>query len=78
MSAEGTGRGELTQLVPYHILRNVNRNELVPVVNGDRVTDEIGRNHRSPGPSLYHGFLIRFVHGENLLLKFHAYERAFF
>ena len=45
MTSEDTGRSELAQLVAHHVLSHVDRDELVAIVDGDRLTDEIRRNH---------------------------------
>ena len=45
MATEGTSRGKFTQLVPYHVLCYIDRDKLIPVVDGDRLTNEVRRNH---------------------------------
>ena len=45
MTFECAGRGELSELVPDHLLRNVNRDKLVSVMDGDRVADEVRGDH---------------------------------
>ena len=45
MTLECAGRGKLTQLVAYHVLSDINRNELVSVMNCDRMAYEVRRNH---------------------------------
>src|SRR5437870_631557 len=44
---ERAGRGEFSQLVTHHVFRHVDRNELLAVVDRDRVTDEFGQNRRA-------------------------------
>ena len=46
MTSEDSGRGELAQLVANHVLGHIHRDELVAIVNGDGLSDEIRRNHR--------------------------------
>ena len=45
MATEGTCRGKLTQLVSYHVLCYIHRDKLVPVVDGDRLSNEVRRYH---------------------------------
>ena len=48
MAAEDAGGSKFAQFVAYHVLGNVNRDELVAVVDSDGLTYKIGRNHRCP------------------------------
>ena len=50
MTTEGTGGRELSELVADHVLRDEDRDELVPVVNGNRMTDEVRADHRGASP----------------------------
>ena len=45
MASECPCRSELTKLVTYHILSNINRNKLVSIMNCDGVAYEVRRNH---------------------------------
>ena len=45
MTSEDSSRSELAQLVAHHILSHVDWDELVAIVDGNRLTDEIRRNH---------------------------------
>ena len=45
MATETTCRGELTELVSYHVLSNVNRDEFISIVNCNCMSHEIGGNH---------------------------------
>ena len=45
MTSESAGRGEFAELVTDHLFGDVNRNELVSVVNGDGMADEVRRDH---------------------------------
>ena len=69
MATELASRSELSQLMSNHILCNVNRNKLISVVNGNRMTYEIRRNHRSARPSLDHVLLTAFIHSDDFLLE---------
>ena len=45
MTAEGAGRGKLTQLMTNHVLGNVNRYEFVSVMHCQGVTHKVGGNN---------------------------------
>ena len=45
MASECSCRSELAELVAYHVLRNVNRNKLVSIMNCDSVTHKVRRDH---------------------------------
>src|SRR5207247_6364536 len=51
---ECAGHRELTQPVTDHVLRDVDRNELLAVVDGERVADELRRDRRAARPRLQH------------------------
>src|SRR5438876_144883 len=51
---ERAGHRELTQPVTDHVLRDVDRDELLAVVNGERVADELRRDRRAARPRLQH------------------------
>ena len=63
MAFEGTRRSEFPELVTDHVLRDVDRNKLGAVVDGDRVADEVRGNHAGAGPGLddffLHGALVQ-------------------
>src|SRR5512137_580081 len=54
VTAEDPGRHELAELVTDHVLGDVDRDELVAVVDGQRVADELGQHRRAPRPGLEH------------------------
>src|SRR5204863_3693759 len=62
VAAEETCRRELAELVSNHVLRHVNRDELVAVVDREGVTDEIGDDRACPRPRLDHALLVPVVH----------------
>ena len=62
MRAERARRRELSQLVPYHILSNVDRNELVAIMHSKRVSDKVWRNRRPPRPSAHNLLVTRLIH----------------
>ena len=45
MAFECSCRRELTKLVAYHVLSNINRNKLISIMNCDGVTYKVRRNH---------------------------------
>src|SRR3990172_9332447 len=52
VAPEGAGGGELPQLVAHHVLRDVDRDELLPVVHGQSVPHELRGDGRAAGPRL--------------------------
>ena len=70
MTSKVAGRGELAELVTDHLLGDVHRDELVPVVNGDRMADKVRRDHAGTGPGLDHFLLLAtIIHSKNSLLQ---------
>src|SRR5207249_336025 len=51
---ERAGHRKFTEPVAHHVLGHVHGDELLAVVDGDRVADELGRDRRAPGPGLQH------------------------
>src|SRR3989454_850010 len=76
VAAEQARMRELAELVPHHVLRHVDRNELVAVVHGERVPDEVGRNGAAPRPGLEDLLLILVVQGRELLEQRRLHIRA--
>jgi len=62
MTPKGPGRGEFSQPMAHHILGDENGYELFPVVNGQRVTHQLGNDGRCSRPGLHHPFLVREIH----------------
>ena len=52
MTTEGTRGRELSELVTYHVFGDEDGDELIPVVYGNRMTDEVRADHRGASPSL--------------------------
>ncbi|CDZ89172.1 conserved hypothetical protein [Rhodococcus ruber] len=52
VALERTGRRELAELVADHRLRDEHRHVLATVVDGERVTDEVGQNGGTARPGL--------------------------
>src|SRR5215471_12437843 len=72
-----TGRRKFAQLVSYHVLLYVHRNELLSVVYGDRVSHHVRYYRRAPRPGLVDAFLIRLIHSGDRLLQVNVQERPF-
>src|SRR5882672_4395583 len=56
------GVGELAETVADHVLGHVDRDVLLAVVHGDRVTDERRKDDRRPRPGLDDLLLVALVH----------------
>lgn len=70
MAFECSGRREFAELVAYHILSNVNRNELVSIMNGDSMANKVRGDHTGAGPGLYDLLLLAtIIHSKNSLLQ---------
>ena len=70
MASESTRRREFSELVTHHVLRNVNRNELVSIMNCDSVADEVRGDHAGAGPGLHDLLLLAtIIHSKNSLLQ---------
>ena len=67
MPAENTGGGEFAQLMTYHVLGHINRDEFVAIMHGDGLSYKIRRDHRGSGPSLDRNLLLAFRSGQNFL-----------
>src|SRR5690606_3615804 len=76
VTPEQPGRGELTELVTNHVLRDVHGNELVSVVHRDGVSDELRRDRRRARPRLDDLLLVPRVHALDLEEKLVADERT--
>src|SRR5580658_5786505 len=62
---EGARGGKFTQLVPHHILGNVNRDKFLSVMNREGMADELRKNGRTARPRAHHFLLIgRGEHGQ--------------
>src|SRR3954462_320706 len=76
---EGAGGGELAELVADHVLRHVDGDVALAVVDAEGQADEVGRDGRAARPSLDRGRTGRARPNLlDLLLKVPVYERAFF
>ena len=76
---EGARRGELAELVADHVLRHVDGDVALAVVDGKRQADEVGRDGRTTRPGLDRGRArCAAANLLDLLLKVPVNERAFF
>src|SRR5438093_11855630 len=66
VAAEDPRGHELSELVPDHVLGDIDRQELVTVVDGQRVADELRRDRATARPGLEHPFLAAPVQGLDL------------
>ena len=70
MAFECSGRREFAELVAYHILSDVNRNELVSIMNCDSMADEVRGDHTGTGPGLHDLLLLAtIIHSKNSLFQ---------
>ncbi len=69
VAAECARRSKFTKLVAYHVFSNIDRDELVAVVDCESVAYEVRRNHRGAAPCLDNRLLAGFIHSGHFLLK---------
>src|SRR5208337_2963662 len=72
------GKAEFPQLVPYHVLGHIYRNEFPSVVHGNRVSHHLGDNRRAPRPRPQHLLLVTRIHGFHFRRQVRIHERSFF
>ena len=78
VAAEDAGRGELTEFVSHHVLRDIHGDELVAVMHSDSEAHEVGGDHGRAGPGLDGRFLPGLLGGDHALFQFEVYIRSFF
>src|SRR5207248_3365758 len=78
MSLERPRGRKLTQLVPHHILRDIDRDKLLPVVHGDGEAHELRQDRRAARPRAHHLLLVRRPERIHLLLQMVVCEWSFF
>src|SRR5262249_39425986 len=66
----------LPELVTHHVLGDVDRDELVPVVDRERVPDELGRDRGPTRPRLEHATLVHAVQRLELLQELRVHVRT--
>gem|GEM_PF-3077236 len=75
---EGTREGELTQFVSNHVLGDINRNKLLPVVNSESQTNEIRQNRGPTRPSLDWLTILSLARNSHLFNEVIVAKRSFF
>ncbi len=78
VTPEVTRGRELTEFVAYHVLRYIDRNELVAVMHSERVANEIWRNHGPTRPGFDDRFSTRVILLLNLIVQAEINIWAFF
>src|SRR5687767_8758380 len=76
VAMEGPRRRELAQLVTDHLLGDEHRDELLAVMDGERMTDHVRRDHRSARPRLDDRLLSRIVHLPHPVFEVRVHERT--
>ena len=77
MAAEGTGGGELAQLVANHILSHIDGNVLAAVMHGKGVSDEGGEDGGGAAPGLQDLLLAGLIHFVDPLQQLGGAKGAF-
>jgi len=67
MTLKEPGRSKLSQLVPDHIFRDEDRNEFLPVMHRESMSDHIRNDRGASGPSLNDLSILILIHPLNLL-----------
>lgn len=78
MAAKSARWGEFTQLVPNHVLRDVNRHMTPAVVHRNRMPHHLGENGAAPAPSADYSLLTFFVHEGDFIQQIQVREWPFF
>lgn len=78
MTTEVTRRGELAEFVTDHVLSYVNGNKLISVVDSDRLTYEVRRNHACSRPCLDDILLVTLGLSDDLGFELGVDEWSFF
>src|SRR5580700_8395716 len=72
----GARRRELAEFVAHHLLRHVDGNMLVAVVDAEGEAHELGQHRRAPAPDLDHLRAARVARGVRLLEQIAVDERT--
>ena len=78
MTAKEARRGEFAELMPNHVFRNVDRQKLMSVMNGNRMSNEIRCNRTASRPGFHRSFLIFSSQRLYFCFQFGVYVRSFF
>ena len=76
MALEGTGGGELAQLVTDHILGDIDRHVLAAVMDGEGVADKVRENGGGAAPGFQDALLTGLIHLLNPFHQHRLYERT--
>src|SRR6185295_10635103 len=77
VTVEGTRRRELTELVADHVLRHVDGNVLLSVVDPEGQADELRQDRRAPAPDAYDLVAAGCAHRLRLLQEIAVDKRTF-
>src|SRR6185369_9908216 len=78
VSLEGAREAEFTELVADHVFGHIHENELLPVVNRNRVSNHLGDDRRASRPGPQYFLLITRIHAFNFCGQMRVDERPFF
>ena len=78
MPTEQSRWRELAELMPDHILRDVDRDEFLPVVHRERVSHHLRRHRGAARPRLDHPSIGATIHDLDLFEEMSIDERSFF
>lgn len=77
MAAEGARGRKLTELVAYHVLRNVDRDMSAAIVNCDGMTHHLREYGACATPGSNDLLVAALIHVLHSFKQFRLYERAF-
>src|SRR5690606_36375869 len=77
VAAEGPRWGEFPQFMAYHVLGDIHRNELVPVVYSEGEPHELRGDGARTRPGLQYGLLTGLLHVGHTLRQLVVDERGF-
>src|SRR4051812_14724189 len=78
VTAEEPGRGQFAQAMADHFFIYKNRQELMAIMDRDRMTDEFRCDHAAARPGLDNLFIAAAVHLLNFKHQLRVYVRSFF
>src|SRR5215207_874415 len=78
MTAEGARRGELTQSMTDHVFGNIDRHMPASVMDSDRVSNHLRKDHTGTTPCAQHFLFAFLVHCFNSLQKLGLNKWPFF
>jgi hypothetical protein len=75
---EGPGWRKLAELMPNHVLTNINRDKFFAIMDRQRMSDKFGQDDRPPRPGLDDLLLSTLIHPLNLLEELRIDVRTLF